>query len=179
MLGLGLQHGRDRRRATGGATGTSTDPATGTSVPPSTCACPAGDPSCVCDALGNCKGQTCEGQCVPVEADVRPEQAEGLPDVRAGLPGRRHADPVGRRSEHLLPDVHLPDVRPLDAGVDDGRNRHRLPGDPLPVRQAGRHRPGQLLPEVRVRPGQRRRDLRVAEQTPLPNPLPASRGEGT
>jgi hypothetical protein len=36
------------------------------------------------------------------------------------------------------------------------------------VRQGGRHRPGELLPEVRVRPGQRRRHLRVARSPPSP-----------
>lgn len=34
---------------------------------PSTCACDLNDPSCYCDpATGICKGQTCEGRCVPV-----------------------------------------------------------------------------------------------------------------
>ena len=77
---------------------------------------------------------------------------KSLPDVRAGLPGWRHADSRGHRPETLLPDVQLPDVRPVDAGVDDGRNRHRLPGDALPVRQACRHRPGDCCPKYECGP---------------------------
>ena len=63
----------------GGTGGGTTDPATGTSVPPSTCACPAGDPTCVCDSFGNCKGQSCEGQCVPAKPTCDPNNPHLCP----------------------------------------------------------------------------------------------------
>jgi len=45
----------------------------GTSVPPTPpCACPTSDPSCQCDANGNCSGQTCAGQCVPAKPTCDP-----------------------------------------------------------------------------------------------------------
>ena len=77
--GWGCGTGATGTGSTGGATGASTDPATGTSVPPSTCTCPAGDPSCVCDAAGNCKGQTCEGQCVPAKPTCDPNSPKVCP----------------------------------------------------------------------------------------------------
>jgi hypothetical protein len=68
--------------ATGGmtTTGTTMDPSTGTSVPPgSTCTCPASDPSCVCDANGNCKGQQCVGRCVPEQPKCDPNKPVACP----------------------------------------------------------------------------------------------------
>jgi len=66
---------------------TTTDPATGTStpVPPdrapgeTTCTCPASDPSCMCDAAGNCKGQVCAGQCVPEKPTCDPMKPVACP----------------------------------------------------------------------------------------------------
>ena len=79
--------------STGGTTtgGTPTDPATGTgtggSLPPaSTCACPATDPSCMCDALGNCRGQSCEGQCVPSKPTCDPNKPAICPTLAIACP---------------------------------------------------------------------------------------------
>jgi hypothetical protein len=50
----------------GGTPTNTTDPATGAMtslVAPRMCACDLNDPSCMCDAAGNCRGQTCEGMC--------------------------------------------------------------------------------------------------------------------
>jgi hypothetical protein len=81
--GWGCSVGGTTTTGTGGTGGTGTgsttppDPTTGmggTSVPPTppTCACPTSDPSCMCDAAGNCKGQMCTGQCVPAKPTCDP-----------------------------------------------------------------------------------------------------------
>ena len=114
-----------------------------------------------------------------VEADVRPEQAGRLPDVRAGLPERRHADSDRRRSEHVLPDVHLPDraIRSTPASTTGGTGTVCPAIRCACAKRSARTRPAAARSTSAGRstptgPACRRR-------TPLPNPLPASRGEGT
>jgi hypothetical protein len=66
--------------STGGTNMPVPDPSTGMSVPPTpACACPTSDPSCVCDANGNCKGQTCSGQCVPAKTTCDPNKPVACP----------------------------------------------------------------------------------------------------
>ncbi|HXU03726.1 MAG TPA: hypothetical protein VN903_22325 [Polyangia bacterium] len=63
-----------------GGTPTTTDPSTGMTVPPdATCGCTAADPSCMCDATGNCKGQICEGTCAPKPPTCDPKNPVACP----------------------------------------------------------------------------------------------------
>lgn len=78
-----------------GATPT-TDPATGMSVPPdAACACPASDPSCMCDALGNCKGQQCVGRCVPGQPTCDPMKPVACPTFAPVCPNGQKPIPTG------------------------------------------------------------------------------------
>jgi hypothetical protein len=65
-----------------------TDPATGMTIvspglpiPPggTGCACDLKDPSCMCDASGNCSGRTCVGQCVPKQPTCDPARLVACP----------------------------------------------------------------------------------------------------
>ena len=52
------------------------------------CACPAGDPACSCDPAGNCAGQTCTAQCVPVPPKCDPTSPlVACPMVQLVCPG--------------------------------------------------------------------------------------------
>jgi hypothetical protein len=70
-----------------GSTGTGTpppDPTTGTGG--TGCACPTTDPSCMCDANGNCSGQTCTGQCVPAKPICDPSKPVACPLIAIACP---------------------------------------------------------------------------------------------
>jgi hypothetical protein len=74
--------------------GGSTDPA-GMSVPPTPCACPASDPSCTCDANGNCSGKTCTGQCVPAQPTCDPNKPVACPTFAPVCPDGAMPIPAG------------------------------------------------------------------------------------
>jgi len=81
---------------TGGTPGPTTDPSTGTSVPPTpVCACPTSDPTCVCDANGNCKGQTCAGKCVPRTTTCDPNKPVACPTFAPVCPNGQTPIPNG------------------------------------------------------------------------------------
>jgi len=67
--------------STGGAPGSTGGSSTG-----SACACPASDPSCTCDANGNCSGQTCTGQCAPAPSKCDPSKPVACPAIAIACP---------------------------------------------------------------------------------------------
>ena len=160
---------------TGTGTPTNTDPATGATAPPgAACACDAVDNSCSCDASGACKGRTCAGQCAPKPPTCDPAKPVDCPTFG------RSARTASRRSGTAS--IRTPAARRTPARSATGppcrrrarpasARRHRMQ-----VRASGRHRSGELLPEVRVR-----RRSRPTAPAGSADPLPTSprlRGEG-
>ena len=97
--------------ATGGTP--TTDPSTTTkAVPPSLCACPASDPTCKCDANGNCSGQTCAGQCVPAKPTCDPSKPVACPAIAIACPNGATPISDGVNPMTCCPTFHCPTCVP-------------------------------------------------------------------
>ncbi|HEY5452333.1 MAG TPA: hypothetical protein VIQ54_26435 [Polyangia bacterium] len=62
-----------------GGTPVTNDPTAAPIPPDAICGCTTADPSCVCDAAGNCKGQVCEGKCAPKPPTCDPNKPVACP----------------------------------------------------------------------------------------------------
>jgi len=91
----------------GGGSTTPPDPSTGTGGT-MICACPTTDPSCSCDANGNCSGMTCAGQCVPAKTVCDPSKPVACPAIAIACPNG--ATPINDGTDPMTccPTYHCP-----------------------------------------------------------------------
>jgi hypothetical protein len=82
---------------TGTATGSTTtvDPTTGQMTPPAACACDLGDNTCGCNSVGDCKGVTCVGACVPAKPTCDPMKPVVCPTFAPVCPNGQMPIPTG------------------------------------------------------------------------------------
>ncbi len=94
---------------------TTTDPATGAMTPPAppSCACDLADGSCMCDASGACKGQTCAGQCVPRKTTCDPSAMVACPTIAKACPNGQQPVQTGVDATTCCPTYTCPVCAPF------------------------------------------------------------------
>ncbi len=96
---------------TAGGTAGGTTAASGAT---SACSCPSGDTTCHCDPAGNCTGQTCTSQCVPLPPACDPTKPVACPMLLLACPGGQQPVAVGTDPVSCCPIQKCP-VCPMTA----------------------------------------------------------------
>ena len=81
------------------------------------CVCPASDPTCKCDATGNCGGQSCTGKCVPATPHCDPNVAPSCPKVQLACPNNAQPIVVGTDPTTCCPIQQCPSCAKNDQPI--------------------------------------------------------------